>query len=874
MSSASHPVSVFTLSSGIPCGINAQPLPRSTPPQPPKPKSPDDWFPYSSQLGFELADFLYTRNQMPADHIDTLLDMWAASLVEAGGQPKPLFTCHKDLYSTIDRTCLGDVKWQNFSIKYSHNLDEPAPWMQAQFDVWFRCPLETIRNMLSNPDLAAQMDYRPYREYDSKSGKRRFQDFMSGDWAWDQADVIANDHPECKGSTFVPIILGSDKTTVSVATGQHDYYPLYLSVGNIHNSMRRAHRHGVSLIAFLAVPKTTREFAQTAPFRKFRRQLFHVSLSRILSILKPYMTRPDHVRFGDHHYRRVVYGLGPYIADYEEQALLACIVRNWCARCLATRGNLDGDALNRSREHADTLIAEFDLLDLWDEYGIVGDIIPFTNDFPRADIYSLLSPDILHQIIKGAFKDHLVEWVEKYLILKHGKKQAEKILDDIDRRIAAVAPFPGLRRFPEGRHFKQWTGDDSKALMKVYLPAIEGHVPQAVVCTFRAFLEFCYLVRKSVITESDLDLINDALDRFHHYREVFKTTGVVFTFSLPRQHSLKHYHDLIKLFGAPNGLCSSITESKHIKAVKKPYRRTSHFKALGQMLIINQRLDKLASARTDFSARGMLSSAAGVSALLNALDHVAEKSASHIDDPEDSGEVAGPRVEAHVLLARTPQRKRAKHIPALAHELSIPSLAHLVRAFLFIQLHPNDPRHPSEVPLLECPFYEGKISIFSSASSTFYAPSDLCGTGGMRREYIRATLNWRNEGPRNDCAFIITDPDQDGMRGMDVARIHCFFSFTFRQTVYRCALVRWFDRHGDCADEDTGMWVVKPSFTTSHQPNLAVIHIDTIFRAAHLIPVYGTSDIPRGIHPNVSYDIFRSFYVNRFADHHAFEIAF
>ncbi|KAI5989472.1 hypothetical protein EDC04DRAFT_2873162 [Pisolithus marmoratus] len=775
---------------GIPCGINAQPLPRSTPPQPPEPKSLDDWFPYSSQLGFELADFLYTQNQMPTDHINTLLDLWAASLVEAGGQPQPLFTCHKDLYSTIDRTCLGD---------YSQNLDEPAPWMQAQFDIWFRCPLETICNMLSNPDLTAQMDYRPYREYDSKSGKRRFQDFMSGDWAWDQADIIANDHPECKGSTFVPIILGSDKTTVSVATGQHDYYPLYLSIGNIHNNMHR----------------------------------------------------PDHVRFGDHHYRWVVYGLGPYIADYEEQALLACIVRNWCTRCLAMRGNLDGDALNRQ---------------------------PFTNDFPRADIYSLLSPDILHQIIKGAFKDHLVEWVEKYLILKHGKKQVEKILDDIDRRIAAVALFPGLHRFPEGCHFKQWTGDDSKALMKVYLPAIEGHVPQAVVCTFCAFLEFCYLVHKSVITESDLDLINDSLDRFHHYCEVFKTTG--------------HYHDLIKLFGAPNGLCSSITESKHIKAVKKPYRHMSHFKALGQMLIINQRLDKLASACTDFSAQGMLSSAAGVSALLNALvehnrlkdgprdttnidlecnteEHVAEKSASHIDDPGDSEEVAGPHVEAHVLLARTPHELnqfRAKNIPTLAHEFSIPSLAHL--------LHPNDPHHPSKVPLLECPFYEGKISIFSSTSSTFYAPSDLCGTGGMRHEYIRAALNWRNEGPRNDCAFIITDPDQDGMWGMDITCIHCFFSFTFQQTVYCCALVWWFDRHGDCADEDTRMWVVKPSFTANHQRNLAVIHIDTIFRAAHLIPVYGTSDIPRGIHPNVLYDIFRSFYINRFADHHAFEIAF
>jgi hypothetical protein len=34
-------------------------------------------------------------------------------------------------------------------------------------------------------------------------------------------------------------------------------------------------------------------------------------------------------------------------------------------------------------------------------------------------------------------------------------------------RIAAAPPFSGLRRFPQGRGFKQWMGDDSKALMKV-----------------------------------------------------------------------------------------------------------------------------------------------------------------------------------------------------------------------------------------------------------------------------------------------------------------------------------------------------------------------------------------------------------------------
>ena len=53
---------------------------------------------------------------------------------------------------------------------------------------------------------------------------------------------------------FVPIIIGSDKTTVSVATGQHSYHPIYLSVGNVHNRVRRAHKDTLVLIGFLPIP--------------------------------------------------------------------------------------------------------------------------------------------------------------------------------------------------------------------------------------------------------------------------------------------------------------------------------------------------------------------------------------------------------------------------------------------------------------------------------------------------------------------------------------------------------------------------------------------------------------------------------------------
>ena len=53
----------------------------------------------------------------------------------------------------------------------------------------------------------------------------------------------------------IPIILGSDKTTVSVGTGNNEYWPVYLSISNIHNKVRRAHRNGLVLLGFLPIPK-------------------------------------------------------------------------------------------------------------------------------------------------------------------------------------------------------------------------------------------------------------------------------------------------------------------------------------------------------------------------------------------------------------------------------------------------------------------------------------------------------------------------------------------------------------------------------------------------------------------------------------------
>ncbi|KAI1782207.1 hypothetical protein LXA43DRAFT_1069135 [Ganoderma leucocontextum] len=403
-----------------------------------------DWAPYKDRLQYEVADLLYTQEQMSGANIDKLLELWNASLLPHNTTPP--FRNHFDMYQTIDATPLGEVSWTRFVMSHPDADSCPADaptWKKASYEVWYRDVREVVKNIISNLDFKTQIDYAPLREFDT-NGVRQLRNFKGGDWAWRQADEIAKD-PNTHGAAFVPIILGSDKTTVSVATGQNEYYPLYASIGNIHNTARRAHRNGVVLVGFLAIPKTSRKYADDVQYRKFRRQLFHSSLSRILQSLKPGMTTPEVVHCGDGHFRKVIYGLGPYIADYPEQALLACIVQGWCP--------IPGAAL-RSREHTETVVCTHELGELWDEYGIVGDVIPFTNDFPRADIHELLSPDILHQLIKGSFKDHLITWIELYLTKTLGKAQVLTIISDIDRWIAIVPLFPGLRRFPQGH--KLW----------------------------------------------------------------------------------------------------------------------------------------------------------------------------------------------------------------------------------------------------------------------------------------------------------------------------------------------------------------------------------------------------------------------------------
>ncbi len=201
-----------------------------------------------------------------------------------------------------------------------------------------------------------------------------------------------------------------------------------------------------------------------------------------------------------------------------------------------------------------------------------------------------------------------------------------------------------------------------------------------------------------------------------------------------------------------------------------------------------------------------------------------------------------------------------KDIEELAAHIGTLDLPYLTQTCIAAQLSIS----PSKFPPLT-----GAVLVFNSAVATFCAPSDPSGTHSMRCEHIRSTPDWRKCGPRRDCAFVVEDESKSGMRGMAVVHVMLFFSIDYNGMRYPCALVDWFKRVGQ--DPLTGLWVVSPDIVCSKREH-TVIHLDSLFRGAHLIPVFGTQKLPHNFHFSYSLDAFRFYFVNKYIDHHVYEV--
>lgn len=187
MSSAFIKTSIDLLFLATPCDADGLDLEDPTAPPPPRPTpSPNDYTPFTSRAEFQLAEFLYKKAEMSAGLVNELMEILASYF--AAYDDDPPFEGHSDLLKTIDGITLGTVPWESFTGRYNGPLptDGPIPeWMTTDYEVHYRDIHELVRQMIANPDFKDEFDYTPYQEFENE--KRRWSDFMSGNWAWRQA---------------------------------------------------------------------------------------------------------------------------------------------------------------------------------------------------------------------------------------------------------------------------------------------------------------------------------------------------------------------------------------------------------------------------------------------------------------------------------------------------------------------------------------------------------------------------------------------------------------------------------------------------------------------------------------------------------------
>lgn len=191
--------------------------------------------------------------------------------------------------------------------------------------------------------------------------------------------------------------------------------------------------------------------------------------------------------------------LAAYVADHPEQCLVMNVKENRCPRgniapnscgeptgCLLWTMDETLDALSKHQKAQDS--------PLFTKHGLRSIYEPFWKDLPHCDIFSCITPDILHQLHKGIFKNHLVKWC--MAIIRD---------EELDHRFKAMADFPGLQHFKKGiSSVKQWTGQEYKEMQKVFIALLAGAVSSDILTAVRAVIDFIYYAQFCIHTSTTL----------------------------------------------------------------------------------------------------------------------------------------------------------------------------------------------------------------------------------------------------------------------------------------------------------------------------------------------------------------------------------